>query len=105
MIHHHIFPENSIDAPEFVQKQLKNIPGKSYTEQDTIINTLLWHGYFIVKGMDENVIASMATIDQPPYPREALSLWKKQDPENESIRWNIYVHKKTGKYYKFPHTP
>ncbi len=104
MIQKHTFSEMSIEAPEFVQKQLKNIPGKSYNEQDAIINTLLWQGYFIVKGMDENVIASMATIDQPPYPREALSLWKKQDPENESVVWDIYVHKKTGKYYKLQQT-
>lgn len=104
MIHKTNFPENSYDAPEMVKKQLQQIPGKSYQEQDTLFHILSWQWHFIIKGITPEVEASIQTITTKPHEWEALYLWTKQDSEHESVFWEIYVHKKTGKYYKFLHT-
>ncbi len=104
MIHKNHFPENSYNAPEIVKNQLQKVPWKSYHEQDTIFNILSWQWYLLIKGITPKILPLIESLPSKPHPREALLLWTKQDFDNESVWWDIYVHKKTGKYYKFQHT-
>lgn len=103
------FPDETLQAWEYIRWQLEKAPWKEFAEQDTIYALLANQGYFIIQDLkDKNRIDNVCELDQQPHNREALYLGsiKSYIDETENLfeTYAVYLHKKTGNYYKFKTT-